>query len=176
MDLFLFQKINGLANFSKVLDWIGIFLAEYTLYVVGIIFLILLFWKRNWLMVISAAVSVILSRLVIAEIMKNLLYRPRPYAVLETAKKLIAENADFKSFPSGHATIFFAIAMAVYFFNKKLGIIFFISAVLMSFARIFIGIHWPSDVLAGAIIGIISGIIIIKLFFKKHGQTKNRTI
>ncbi|MBA7667289.1 Undecaprenyl-diphosphatase BcrC [subsurface metagenome] len=176
MDLFLFQGINSLANFSKVLDWIGIFLAEYTLYVVGAVFLILLFWKRNWLMVISAVVSVILSRLVITEIIKNILYRPRPYVVLETAEKLITENADFQSFPSGHAAIFFAIAMAIYFFNKKLGIIFFVSAVLIGFARIFVGIHWPSDVLVGAVIGIISGIIIIKLFFKKHGQTKNRTI
>ena len=95
---------------------------------------------------------------------------------LETAEKLVAENKDFQSFPSGHAAIFFAIAMAIYFFNKKLGIVFFIGAVLIGFARIFTGIHWPSDVLAGAIIGIISGIIIIKLFFKKHGQTKNRTI
>ena len=42
--------------------------------------------------------------------------------------------------------------------------------------RIFVGIHWPSDILVGAVVGIISGIIIIKLFFKKHGKRKNRTI
>lgn len=172
IDNFLFQKINGLAHFSKILDWIGIFLAEYTLYVVGIIFLILLIWKKNRLMVISAAVSVVLSRLIIAEIIKNFLHQARPYIVLETINKLIVENKDFQSFPSGHAAIFFAIAMAVYFFNKKLGIIFFISAILISVARIFVGVHWPSDILAGAVIGIISAIIINKLFFKKYHGPK----
>jgi len=168
MDLFLFQKINGLTYSSKILDWIGIFFADYTLYIVGIVFLILLLWKKNRLMVISAAASVVLSRLIITEIIKNLLHRARPYEVLETAEKLIKENQDFQSFPSGHAAIFFAIAMAIYFFNKKLGIAFFVGAVLVGLARIFVGVHWPSDVLAGAIIGIISGIIIIKLFFKKN--------
>ncbi len=167
MDLFLFEKINNLAHFSKILDWIGIFLAEYSLYVVGIIFLILLIWKKNRLMVISSVVSVVLSRLVIVEILKNFLHQARPYIVLETANKLIIENKDFQSLPSGHAAIFFAVAMAVYFFNKKLGIIFFIIAILVGVARIFVGVHWPSDILAGAIIGIISGVI-ITLFIKKY--------
>lgn len=168
MDLFLFEKINNLAHFSKILDWIGIFLAEYSLYIVGIIFLILFLWKRNRLMVISAGVSIVVSRLIIAEIVKILLRRPRPYTALEIVNKLIVENNDFKSFPSGHAAIFFAIAMAVYFFNKKLGIAFFISAILISVARVFVGVHWPSDILSGAIIGIISAVIINKLFFKKY--------
>lgn len=176
MDLFLFEKINNLAHFSKILDWVGIFLAEYILYIVGIIFLILLIWKRNRLMVISTVVSVALSRLVIAEIIKNFLHQARPYIVLETVNKLIVENKDFQSFPSGHAAIFFAIATAVYFFNKKLGIVFFIIAILVGVARMFVGVHWPSDILAGAVIGVISAIIINKLFFKKyHGfKIKNQ--
>jgi undecaprenyl-diphosphatase len=89
---------------------------------------------------------------------------------LDTAKKLIAENADFKSFPSGHAAIFFAIATAVYLYNKKLGIWFFVVAILMGMARIFVGVHWPSDILGGAVIGIISGIIVGKIFKKKTSQ------
>jgi len=168
MDLFLFQKINSLAHTSKVLDWIGIFLAEYALYVVGILFLILLIWKKNRLMIISAGISVVLSRLVVAEIIKIFSHRARPYVSLEAINKLVLENGDFKSFPSGHATIFFAIAMAIYFFNKKLGIIFFISAIIISIARIFVGIHWPSDIIGGAVIGIISAVVISKLFFKKY--------
>ena len=68
--------------------------------------------------------------------------------------------------------LFFAIAMAVYFFNKKLGIVFFISAVVIGVARIFIGVHWPSDVLGGAVIGIISGIIVDKIIIKSKKLTK----
>jgi len=168
MDLFLFQKINSIAYTSKILDWIGIFLTEYILYMVGILFLILLIWKKNRLMIISAGISAVLSRLVIAEIIKIFSHRARPYVALESVNKLVLENGDFKSFPSGHATIFFAIAMAIYFFNKKLGIIFFLGAIIISIARIFVGIHWPSDILGGAMIGIISAIIINKLFFKNY--------
>ena len=166
MNIWVFEKINGIANVSKILDFVGIFFADYFLYILGIILVVLFIWKRNRLMVISAAISVILSRLIITEIIRYFYHYPRPYVVLEAAKKLIAENQDYASFPSGHAAIFFAIAMAIYFFNKKLGIVFFVGAVLIGLARIFVGIHWPSDVLGGAIIGIISGIIINKLIIK----------
>lgn len=175
MDLFLFQKINSLAHTSKILDWIGIFLADYALYTAGIILLVLLFWKKNRLMVVSVAISVILSRLIITEIIRYFYHYPRPYVVLEAAKKLIAENQDYASFPSGHAAIFFAIAMAIYFFNKKLGIVFFVGAILIGIARIFVGIHWPSDILGGAIIGILSAWFISKIFIKSYGsQIKNQ--
>jgi len=167
MDFYLFQKINGLVYVSKILDWMGIFLASYFPYILGAILIALFLWKKNRLMVISAGISVFLSRIVIAEIIKIIFHRARPYVVLETAKKLITENADFKSFPSGHAAIFFALAMAVYFFNKKLGTWYFIAAIIISVARVFVGVHWPSDVFGGAVIAIISGIIISKIIHPK---------
>jgi undecaprenyl-diphosphatase len=87
--------------------------------------------------------------------------------------------------PSGHATLFFALSAVIYFYNKKLGIFCFISSTLIVLARVFGGIHWPSDVLAGAIIGILSGWLINKLFrnyFEKFSdkilliiQTKKRS-
>jgi undecaprenyl-diphosphatase len=163
MDLYLFEKINGLVYESKALDYIGMFLADFYQYIIGAIIIVLLLWKKNRIMVLSAAISVFLSRLVIAEIIKTIVQRPRPYMVLETANKIITENSDFKSMPSGHAAIFFALAMAIYFYNKKLGIFLFASAILISLARIFCGVHWPSDILVGAAIGIISGIIVDKV-------------
>ena len=163
----MFEKINGLANNSKILDFIGIFLADYFQYILGAILIALFIWKKNRLMVISAAISVFLSRLIIAEIIKNIVHRARPYVVLETARKIINGNTDFKSFPSGHAAIFFAIATAVYLHNKKLGIWFFVAAILMGIARIFVGVHWPTDILAGAMIGIVSGIIISRIIRPK---------
>jgi undecaprenyl-diphosphatase len=167
MDIYFFKLINGLANNSKFLDSVGIFFADYFPYILGAILVLLFIWKKNRLMVISVAISVFLSRLVIAEIIKIIFHRSRPYVVLDTAKKLITENTDFKSFPSGHAAIFFAIALAVYFYNKKLGIWFFVAAILIGIARIFVGVHWPSDVLGGAVIGIISGLIITRIIRTK---------
>ncbi|MFH1657077.1 MAG: phosphatase PAP2 family protein [bacterium] len=171
MDLYLFEKINGLVYASKALDYIGMFLADFYQYIIGAVIIILLLWKKNRLMVLSVTISVFLSRLVIAEIIKTIVQRARPYMVLETAKKIITENADFKSMPSGHAAIFFALATAIYFFNKKLGVFFFVSAILISLARVFCGVHWPSDILVGAIIGIISGIIVGKII-KKYKTKK----
>jgi len=172
MDLLLFEKINGLVNNSKILDFIGIFFADYFQYFLGATLIVLFIWKKNRLMVISAAISVFLSRLVIAEIVKNIVHRARPYVILETARKIINGNTDFKSFPSGHAAIFFALAMAVYFYNKKLGIWFFVAAILMGIARIFVGVHWPTDILGGAVIGIVSGVFVRIIYSKTRGSNK----
>ena len=57
------------------------------------------------------------------------------------------------SFPSGHATFFFAMATAIYLYNKKWGIWFFVGAILISIGRVIAGLHYPSDILGGAIIG-----------------------
>jgi len=172
MDVFIFQKINDLAYISPIFDFVGIFFADYLPYILAGILIILFFWKKNRLMVITSVVAVVLSRLIFTEIIRFFYHHLRPYVVLETAKKLIAENADFKSFPSGHAAIFFALAMGVCFYNKKLGIWFFIGAILMGIARIFVGVHWPSDIIGGAVVGIFSALIVNKLFFKKKYGTQ----
>lgn len=162
MDLLIFQKLNGLVFTSKALDYIGIFLASYLPYVLGAILVALFIWKKNRIMVLSAAISAFVSRIVITEALKIVIHRPRPYVVLDLVRKIIPENSDLKSMPSGHAALFFAIAMAVYLYNKKLGIFFFIGAILMGIARVYCGVHWPSDILVGAIIGILSAIIVDK--------------
>lgn len=83
---------------------------------------------------------------------------PRPYAENLAARQLVATpGEDFQSFPSGHALFFFAAAAAIYCYDKKLGVIFFAAAALISLARIFVGVHWPADILAGALLGIITG-------------------
>jgi undecaprenyl-diphosphatase len=172
MDIYLFKLINGLANSSKFLDFVGIFFAEYFQYFLGLILVVLLFWPKkdvikNRIMVMSAVISVVLSRLIFTEIIRFFYHRARPYVILETAKKLIAENQNYASFPSGHAAFFFALAMGIYLYNKKLGIWYFVGAVLMGLARIFVGVHWPSDILGGALVGIISGVIVSRIIRSK---------
>src|SRR3989344_1192804 len=87
-------------------------------------------------------------------------------------KSLIDYDPEKTAFPSGHASFYFALSTIIYGYNKKAGILFFIGSFLIVLARVFVGLHWPSDILAGAILGIIMGIILNKLFkkilLKKH--------
>jgi len=163
-DFYLFQKLNQFVGISPYLDKVAIFFAEYLQYFV--VFCLLLFLvknlRRNLEMVIFAFAAAIFSRFIITEIIRYFFPRIRPF-VENSVNLLIGYNTTESSFPSGHAAFFFALSMVVYFYNKKAGILFFIASFLISISRVFSGIHWPSDILVGAIVGIFSGWIILKI-------------
>lgn len=79
-------------------------------------------------------------------------------------------HANSASFPSGHATFFFAIGTVLYMYNKKAGVVFLAGSALIGVARILAGLHWTSDIVGGALIGVASGVLIVwvsKTFFSK---------
>lgn len=69
-------------------------------------------------------------------------------------------NESGYSFPSGHAAFYFALSMAVYLYNKKLGVILFVVSLIMGIARIYAGVHWPSDILGGIVVGVITALVV----------------
>jgi undecaprenyl-diphosphatase len=174
MDLYLFNLINQYAGQSKILDNLAIFFAEYFQYLIAVILLIVILknFKKNLPMAVSIIGTVFLSRIVITEIIRHLFFRQRPFVVLENAHLLLNQSPTEPSMPSGHAALFFALATAVYFYNKKLGAFLFISSLLIVLARIFAGVHWPSDVLVGTLIGIFSGWLVNKFYYNffKRGR------
>jgi undecaprenyl-diphosphatase len=103
---------------------------------------------------LSALMAGLISRYAIGSTIRFLWHRPRPFVTLHV-HQLIAESSY--SFPSGHSTFFFAFSTIVYCYNKKLGIFFYVATALMTIGRIMAGVHYPSDILAGAVIGIICG-------------------
>ena len=88
----------------------------------------------------------------IACILKILFATPRPYLSRPDIFPMTLYGG-MDSFPSGHATFFMALAVAVYRYHKKAGVLLFTGAFLIGAARVFGGIHFPIDVLAGWILG-----------------------
>ncbi|MCI8327717.1 MAG: phosphatase PAP2 family protein [Lachnospiraceae bacterium] len=102
---------------------------------------------------IEASASLLLSFLINNVFLKNVVARIRPYEVVDGLHRLIEKQSDF-SFPSGHTASSFAVAVILYLeLPKKYGVPFMILAVLISFSRLYLGVHYPSDVLAGAVSG-----------------------
>ena len=163
MDAFIFQKINDLALKNYWLDTLGIFFADYLAYILAVALFLFLAWnfRKYQKMVVLALGAGVLSR-GITEAIRFLWDRPRPY--IENHVHLLINKVNAASFPSAHAAFFFGISLILYLYNKKAGLVFFGASILIAIARVFVAVHYPSDILAGISVGIISAIVIIKIF------------
>ncbi len=168
LDISFFQFLNSFSEASPLLDQIIIFFSLYFPYLVVFSVIIAFIYPKSFKFSISDNVSRIViliglfvalfSRFAIKEGVVFLFNRPRPFEVLEGVNQLI-EHGSMASFPSGHAIFFFTLATILVFYSRKLGILIFISSILIILSRIIAGVHWPSDVIAGAAMGIIVGLI-----------------
>lgn len=160
LDVLIFQQINGWAGESVYLDALGIFFAKYFEYILIVLAILLL--RKNWRGVFWAFLAAVLARFGIVELIRLCWSRSRPF--IENNVNVLINHAPTPSFPSGHAAFYFALSNVIFLYhNKRVGIFFFIASFLVSISRVFIGVHWPSDILAGAIIGLFSGWLIVKL-------------
>lgn len=124
--------------------------------------------RRNLEMVVTALAAGAVARFGVVEFIRAFYNRPRPFEVLSDLHLLVSHDSG-GSFPSGHAAFFFAIAAVVSRYYPKTSIIFFLAALNLSLARVQAGLHWPSDILGGAIIGIAVGLLthwLVKKYLK----------
>lgn len=109
---------------------------------------------------IYSACALIASLIVNNLILKNLIGRIRPYEVVEGLQCIVAPAHD-ASFPSGHTGASFASAVAVYkHIPKKAAVLFIVLASLIAFSRLYVGIHYPTDILGGLVTGIGIGLAV----------------
>lgn len=109
-------------------------------------------------------------------VIKPLVARIRPYELNTAVKLIIAKPLDY-SFPSGHAAASFAATSALYFRRSKLWIPAFLLALLISFSRLYLYVHYPSDVLAGIALGILLGYLaklVTDVVFHETDKRKKR--
>lgn len=111
---------------------------------------------------IQVGVALILCLVLSNLILKSLIARDRPFIqdpMAEQLGYLIAGPTGGYSFPSGHSVSSFAAATAIFLWNKKFGAGAYVLAALIGFSRLYNFVHFPTDVLCGALVGILFGVI-----------------
>jgi len=107
---------------------------------------------------VLATVSAGIALLLVMPI-SNAVDRVRPFVAHPHAKLLISHGRD-PGFPSDHATGAFAMAMALWLYDRTIGAIAFVLAAIVAFARVYVGVHYPGDVIGGALLGMAVALII----------------
>jgi len=130
-----------------------------------VISMLLLSNKKYRKVGIMTLAALILSSILGEGILKHLVHRMRPFYNMPTMNLLISKPLSY-SFPSGHTASSFAAAGILSKHLKNYNFVFFTMAFLISFSRLYLGVHYPTDVLGGIILGLICSKIITHIFNK----------
>jgi len=147
-------------------DEIIVFLASFLIWVMfaGLVILWFVDGKIKKEQVLHALLASFIAW-TIAEVMKRIFNTPRPFDLnhLQTFTAILPTDP---AFPSGHAATVFALAITIWFHDRKVGIIFVILAALVAWARVAANVHYPVDVIVGGLIGTIVAIAIEKIHLR----------
>ena len=155
-------RVEGMNGFWKAITslgdrgwfWIGLTLV---MIVIGFLFQnrSAIFYKIRQTG-IAAAISMSIGAIITNLFLKNWVARPRPYDAVQEIVPLIGRQVDY-SFPSGHTCAAFACALIIYrMLPKRYGIPAIVLAVLIAFSRMYLGVHYPTDILGGFLVALTS--------------------
>jgi len=134
-----------------------------------LISIVLLINKKYRKVGILCIVAIILTSIAGEGILKNIIHRPRPFSEAPEMQLLIAKPTTY-SFPSGHTASSFAAAYVISKGIKKLTLPVFILAALIAFSRMYLFVHYPSDILGGLLLGLICAKITMAFFNKFYAK------
>ena len=151
----LWNSCMGFAMFALTQLGNGYFLLP--LLIAGI----LIFDRRNALKVIVISIIAILFGGIIVHILKELIQRPRPLSQFMNIN-VCGQRLYMNSFPSGHSQTAFSTAAVLSGYYKK-WLLFYLLAGLAAFSRVYIGVHYPFDIIAGSMIGYLSAKLVLAI-------------
>ncbi|MEP7046652.1 MAG: phosphatase PAP2 family protein, partial [Ilumatobacteraceae bacterium] len=157
MDGSIFRWVNRLADRT---GWAHGTLTANANYGIGVFALLLLVSyldgrRRGDLRAVAASVwsgAATLIALGIGQLIGGVIDRPRPYVSMSAVHVIVDRTSDF-SFPSDHATAVGAVAAGLLLANRRYGVVASVLAVVMAFTRVYVGAHYPGDVIAGLALG-----------------------
>ncbi|MBI2010632.1 MAG: phosphatase PAP2 family protein [Candidatus Colwellbacteria bacterium] len=163
----LFSLVDRLVG-NWFVNWLFVFGAKYLIYLLLIFFLIAILkeknFERRFYYFSLATIGAIISRGIATPLIRFWYYRPRPFVDF-SFDPLISHPLN-SSFPSGHMAFLIPLSLVLWFLNKKAGSVFILASLIVGFSRIAVGVHWPSDILGGILIGI-AGFVLAQLILKK---------
>lgn len=173
----IFFALYSLAHQSRLGDFLIVFFAQYFPYLVILLAIIFLFFHHEifsaqkpfhtlterWKEIFFVSLSVFVAW-IFGIFLKIIFALPRPFIEFSNVLPLLRPT-DF-SFPSGHAALFMAIAVAIFLYQKKAGYWFMFFTLLIGVARIIAGVHFPIDILGGYLVGSVISYLLIKSYKK----------
>ncbi len=166
IDLELFRLINGVAGRFPLLDGVMRLLVNEYFVLTTMALILFALWfegampqerERHQRAAIYAVVTLLFANALV-KLCNLFFFRPRPFA--SHAVNLLFYQPTDSSFPSNPAVVGFSLATAIWLSNRRLGTLFYILAALFAIARVYCGVHYPSDIIGGAFIGMACGFLI----------------
>jgi undecaprenyl-diphosphatase len=164
MDYSLYRDINGLSG-NGFFDGLFKFLANDlpAVLVIAVVLVFLIPWPRGRTERRSGAVLATAAAglgLLINQPIAHAVNRLRPYLAHPAHAHLLITRSHDPSFPSDHATGGFALAFGIWLYDRTIGTVLLVIAAVLSFSRVYVGTHYPGDVVAGALIGIAAAFVL----------------
>lgn len=152
--------INDPAGKFALLDSLMKFSARDLVFLVPPLLLVMWFWPSseralNQRLALATAVAAVVA-LGLAAAVAHFVFEARPFISDGDTHLLIRHAAD-NGFPSDHTTLAFAVAGAILVWRRSLGLVCLVLATALGIARIYVGVHWPSDIIGGAVVGLVAG-------------------